>query len=92
MTPFILRRTKDSVLRDLPPKILQDVYCDLSPLQAALYEDFSASQASRELETSLVTNDRQAAGEEAAPHVFQVTPPPFSSHRAYLCRWAAMLS
>ena len=31
--PFILRRLKEDVLQDLPPKIIQDYYCDLSPLQ-----------------------------------------------------------
>lgn len=31
--PFILRRMKEDVLNDLPPKIIQDYYCDLSPLQ-----------------------------------------------------------
>ena len=31
--PFILRRMKEDVLKDLPPKIIQDYYCDLSPLQ-----------------------------------------------------------
>ena len=31
--PFILRRTKAQVLHDLPPKIIQDIYCDMSPLQ-----------------------------------------------------------
>lgn len=31
--PFLLRRLKDDVLQDLPPKIIQDYYCDLSPLQ-----------------------------------------------------------
>lgn len=31
--PFMLRRMKDDVLDDLPPKIIQDYYCDLSPLQ-----------------------------------------------------------
>ncbi len=31
--PFILRRMKEDVLQDLPPKIIQDYYCDLSPLQ-----------------------------------------------------------
>ena len=72
VTPFILRRTKDAVLKDLPPKILQDVYCSLSPLQAALYEEFSASQASRELENNLTGKESQGGAEEAAPHVFQV--------------------
>ena len=42
--PFILRRVKDQVLDDLPPKIIQDVQCDLSPLQVQLYEAFSKKQ------------------------------------------------
>ncbi len=31
--PFLLRRVKEDVLQDLPPKIIQDYQCDLSPLQ-----------------------------------------------------------
>ena len=31
--PFMLRRMKEDVLKDLPPKIIQDYYCDLSALQ-----------------------------------------------------------
>ena len=31
--PFLLRRVKEYVLQDLPPKIIQDYYCELSPLQ-----------------------------------------------------------
>lgn len=36
---------KEDVLSDLPPKITQDYYCDLSPVQTELYEDFARSQA-----------------------------------------------
>ncbi|XP_017083593.2 TATA-binding protein-associated factor 172 [Drosophila eugracilis] len=39
--PFLLRRVKEDVLKDLPPKITQDLLCELSPLQLRLYEDFS---------------------------------------------------
>ncbi|CAH0723161.1 unnamed protein product, partial [Brenthis ino] len=39
--PFLLRRVKEDVLRELPPKITQDYYCELSPLQRRLYEHFS---------------------------------------------------
>lgn len=39
--PFLLRRVKEDVLTDLPPKITQDLLCELSPLQERLYEDFS---------------------------------------------------
>lgn len=38
--PFILRRMKEDVLQDLPPKIIQDVNVDLCELQVELYEDF----------------------------------------------------
>lgn len=38
--PFLLRRLKEDVLSDLPPKIIQDYYCDLSPLQQDLYEEY----------------------------------------------------
>lgn len=31
--PFLLRRMKEDVLQDLPPKIIQDYYCNLSALQ-----------------------------------------------------------
>ena len=60
MLPFILRRTKEAVLSDLPPKILQDVYVDPSPLQRRLYEDFGRSPASAEI---------AAAADVKAPHV-----------------------
>ncbi|KAI5728429.1 hypothetical protein M8J77_016112 [Diaphorina citri] len=39
--PLVLRRVKQDVLKDLPPKITQDYYCDLSPLQEKLYQDFA---------------------------------------------------
>lgn len=42
--PFLLRRLKEDVLSDLPPKIIQDYYCDLSDLQKQLYESFAKKQ------------------------------------------------
>uniref|UniRef100_A0A0A9X8J8 TATA-binding protein-associated factor 172 n=1 Tax=Lygus hesperus TaxID=30085 RepID=A0A0A9X8J8_LYGHE len=50
--PFVLRRTKEDVLKDLPPKITQDYYCELSPLQRQLYEDFAKSQSHQSFEDS----------------------------------------
>ena len=55
--PFILRRVKEQVLKDLPPKIIQDVYCDLSPLQTQLYEEYSLKQ-------KLVESEDNEGGEE----------------------------
>lgn len=52
--PFLLRRMKEDVLDDLPPKITQDYYCELSALQEQLYEDFSKSQAHQTLAVSFI--------------------------------------
>lgn len=43
--PFVLRRTKAQVLHDLPPKIIQDIYCNMSPLQVCRlsYESIASS-------------------------------------------------
>uniref|UniRef100_A0A8B9IZQ3 B-TFIID TATA-box binding protein associated factor 1 n=1 Tax=Amazona collaria TaxID=241587 RepID=A0A8B9IZQ3_9PSIT len=41
--PFLLRRMKEDVLQDLPPKIIQDYYCILSPLQVCLKSSWMLS-------------------------------------------------
>lgn len=71
--PFLLRRMKEDVLQDLPPKIIQDYYCELSPLQLQLYEDFAKSKAKKEMESSLhMTEDGQKKEKRnGPPHVFQ---------------------
>ncbi len=40
--PFILRRTKDQVEKDLPPKIESTLYVDMAPSQAKLYSEILA--------------------------------------------------
>ncbi|CAI6000430.1 unnamed protein product [Closterium sp. NIES-65] len=72
--PFILRRTKEQVLSDLPPKIITDRYCQLSTLQRLLYADFSKSHASEEVVTAVTAAGGGAeggGGEQASTHVFQ---------------------
>lgn len=39
LRPFILRRTKEQVAKDLPEKTEQTIYCDLDPDQRMLYDD-----------------------------------------------------
>lgn len=39
LRPFILRRTKAQVVRDLPPKLEQTLYCELEAGQRRLYDD-----------------------------------------------------
>lgn len=64
--PFLLRRMKEDVLKDLPPKITQDYICELSQLQEQLYEDFSRSQAHQSLQDSL------SKPSHTNTHIFQV--------------------
>ncbi|TFK86254.1 SNF2 chromatin remodeling protein [Polyporus arcularius HHB13444] len=66
--PFLLRRLKEDVLHDLPPKIIQDYYCELSELQKFLYDDFSRSRAKMEAE-DVVRSNKEKDGEQQ--HVFQ---------------------
>ena len=63
--PFLLRRLKEEVLEDLPPKILQNYYCDLSDLQKKLFEDFTKKE-SKTLAEKAGSNDK-----EAKQHIFQ---------------------
>ncbi|CAI4218026.1 unnamed protein product [Parascedosporium putredinis] len=63
--PFLLRRLKEEVLNDLPPKILQNYYCDLSDLQKKLFEDFSKKQG-KKLQAEAGKDDK-----DAKQHIFQ---------------------
>nr|KAJ3419461.1 TATA-binding protein-associated factor mot1 [Polyrhizophydium stewartii] len=51
--PFLMRRMKEDVLDDLPPKIIQDYYCELSDVQKMLYESFARSEARQSIEEDL---------------------------------------
>lgn len=39
LRPFILRRTKEQVAKDLPPKLEQTLFCELEPVQRKLYDE-----------------------------------------------------
>ncbi|XP_059619603.1 TATA-binding protein-associated factor 172 [Phlebotomus argentipes] len=67
--PFLLRRVKEDVLTDLPPKITQDLLCELSPLQERLYEDFSKTHFNTELQDCIDGMGSEVA--QKRPHVFQ---------------------
>ncbi|KAH9038908.1 hypothetical protein EDB85DRAFT_2072591 [Lactarius pseudohatsudake] len=64
--PFLLRRLKEDVLNDLPPKIIQDYFCELSEMQKHLYDDFSKSQARLTAEDAV---KHAKSGEQQ--HIFQ---------------------
>ena len=63
--PFLLRRLKEEVLDDLPPKILQNYYCDLSDLQKKLFEDFTRKEGKSLAEKA------NSGDKEAKQHIFQ---------------------
>ncbi|KAJ3567398.1 hypothetical protein NP233_g6399 [Leucocoprinus birnbaumii] len=71
--PFLLRRLKEDVLNDLPPKIIQDYYCELSELQKHLYDDFSTSKAGLSAEDTIRTKPAPSGkGDEGGQqHIFQ---------------------
>jgi TATA-binding protein-associated factor len=63
--PFLLRRLKEEVLNDLPPKIIQNYYCDLSDLQRRLFDEFTKRESQK---------IQSAAGDktkESKQHIFQ---------------------
>ncbi|RKU44235.1 TATA-binding protein-associated factor mot1 [Coniochaeta pulveracea] len=63
--PFLLRRLKEEVLDDLPPKILQNYYCDLSDLQLKLFEDFTKREGKK------IAEEAGREDKEAKTHIFQ---------------------
>ncbi|KAK7610039.1 SNF2 family helicase/ATPase [Phyllosticta paracitricarpa] len=44
MTPFILRRKKQQVLKSMPPKTCRVEYCDLLPSQKRIYDEYLTKQ------------------------------------------------
>jgi TATA-binding protein-associated factor len=71
--PFLLRRLKEDVLADLPPKIIQDYYCDLSDVQKQLYDTFSRSSAIEQVGNAVSSSSSGGAGGRGGEktHVFQ---------------------
>ena len=63
--PFLLRRLKEDVLHDLPPKIIQDYYCELSDVQKYLYDNFTRGQE-KQAEEAVKSENK-----EKQQHVFQ---------------------
>ena len=59
--PFILRREKGQVLRELPPKNVSTVRVPLSDLQKRLYADFSSTEEARKSLDALKSAARDAS-------------------------------
>lgn len=63
-----MRRLKEDVLNDLPPKIIQDYYCELSDVQKQLYDEFGKSSALNEANEVVKSDEKDGKGQQ---HVFQ---------------------
>ncbi|KAJ3393095.1 btaf1 RNA polymerase II, B-TFIID transcription factor-associated, 170kDa [Entophlyctis sp. JEL0112] len=66
--PFLMRRMKEDVLNDLPPKIIQDFYVDLGDIQKQLYEDFGKTQ---NVNTVMESDAKGSSKNSGETHVFQ---------------------
>ncbi|PVU94272.1 hypothetical protein BB561_002692 [Smittium simulii] len=68
--PFLLRRMKEEVLADLPPKIIQDRYCNLSDVQLALMDHLNKS-VNNKTSDSETPSDLKNDKPKPDLHVFQ---------------------
>ena len=82
--PFVLRRTKDGVLTELPPKTLQDVVVEPSALQAALLA--AADAAGGGAAADLLAAAGDGAAREAAAGAFRAL-----AHARKLCTSPALV-
>jgi superfamily II DNA or RNA helicase len=58
--PFVLRRTKEKILKELPPKTETDIYLDLTEKQKALYRK-TVEQVRNTIDEAYSTKTRQQA-------------------------------
>ncbi|EIN11311.1 SNF2 family DNA-dependent ATPase [Punctularia strigosozonata HHB-11173 SS5] len=63
MTPFVLRRRKDQVLKDLPKKVERIEWCDMSAIQKSIYRE--TLQRSRKTIFDAAENDENQAEPES---------------------------
>lgn len=69
--PFILRREKQQVLTELPPKHITDLVCPLSHLQRRLYDMFAASEEAKE-SLALFERNLEPENQNYGSHVLRV--------------------
>ena len=70
--PFIMRRMKEDVLQDLPPKIIQDFTTEMSPIQKIIYDDLLASTSIKsEISEFVNRSDKDDSGSKNT-HIFRV--------------------
>jgi superfamily II DNA/RNA helicase len=88
MRPFLLRRLKKDVAKQLPPKFEHVVMCKLSKRQALLYEEFMARSSTRALMTggnymgmmNILMQLRKVSHLFLSSHLSLLSPFPFPPH------------
>ena len=64
--PFILRREKEQVLKELPSKSITTITCDMSPLQSQLYSKFCSGKPAKKslesLQQAIESMEKQGGG------------------------------
>ncbi|CAH8863785.1 unnamed protein product [Trichobilharzia szidati] len=63
--PFMLRRLKEDVMQDLPPKIIQDFACKMTPIQRKLYESFQKTDEGKQLMNIVGSTSASASSHSA---------------------------
>ncbi|KAL7667364.1 hypothetical protein ACOME3_010817, partial [Neoechinorhynchus agilis] len=64
--PFMLRRMKQDVVKSLPPKIIQDVYCEMTEIQRVFYDQYLEQNST--LEPSICSEEFESTQDG---HVFR---------------------
>ncbi|KAL4268944.1 hypothetical protein AB1N83_002062 [Pleurotus pulmonarius] len=93
MTPFVLRRRKDQVLKDLPKKTERIEWCEMTKLQKKIYMDtlkrsrktiFDAATDAKATEDSAPTPPANGRASKAAPKKAKAKPKPRGKDKMYL--------
>ncbi|KAF8271524.1 SNF2 family N-terminal domain-containing protein [Lactarius quietus] len=86
MTPFVLRRRKDQVLKELPKKMERIEWCEMTPQQRTIYND--ALNRSRktifDLESEASTPGTETPPVNGRPKTFKKSKTPRTKDKLYL--------
>ncbi|KAK4468743.1 hypothetical protein MN116_007918 [Schistosoma mekongi] len=78
--PFMLRRLKEDVMQDLPPKIIQDFACKMTPVQRKLYESFQKTDEGQKVMDIISTTSSCGTHSEHHPTLLSSVSSPHGFH------------
>lgn len=80
--PFIMRREKGDVLKDLPPKIIQDRECEMTTIQTKLYEFYELEEGAAFRDAIARRRNEQSTDQESSKIQGEVSNPKVGSEVA----------